>query len=121
MTSNSSVAKHKSVFQIYDESDGTHHIFIRPVGSANGWYDIADEYGHISTDGENPNMDNVLINAKHVSDEYVAELVAKDEERQERLKRAESALREYVEFRKSWLRKPNRQGKVRLQMKEVSK
>ena len=121
MTNNSSVAKHKSVFQIYDESDATHHIFIRPVGSANRWYDIAGEYGHISTDGENPNMDNVLINAKHVSDEYVAELVAKDEQRRQRLERVEAALRQYVEFRESWLRKPNRLGKLRLQKKEVSK
>lgn len=107
-------AKDKNLFELY-ESDGTHHIFIRPM---NSWFDIAKcQPLHDGTlvDG----TDGVLVNAVQVSPEVVAELVAKDQERKERLKRVESALKEWIEFRKSWLRKPSKRGKLRLQKKEV--
>lgn len=61
----------------------------------------------------------MLINAVEVSAETVAELVAQDEARKEQLKRAETSLRDYIEFKEAWLRKPSRKGKVSLQRKEL--
>lgn len=72
-----------------------------------GFYDITDWV---------PDRDGALLhNARRVSDVEVAELVAQEEDRRARLERAEASLREWIEFRRAWQRKPSKRGKLRLQ------
>jgi hypothetical protein len=61
----------------------------------------------------------IIPDAVWFSDEDVANLVAQEEERVERLERAEAALREWIDFRQAWSRKPSKKGKLQLQKKEV--
>ena len=89
------------------------HFFIR---TESRFYEIAD--CRVLTDGEVPDHDGLLPNAKRVSDEKVAELVAKEQERQQHLESG-ILLRERFPLRQAWSRKAGRSN-LRLKKKEVS-
>jgi hypothetical protein len=99
---------------------GRKHRFRRSQ-NRKGYYDILDCYP--LTDGRVPNRDGLLPDAIYYTNEEVADLITQAEERQRRLEKTEQSLKEYIEFRRSWFRKPGKGGKVRLQKqkKEVAK
>jgi hypothetical protein len=101
-------------FQLID-IHGRNHRF-RRARNGKGFFDILDCYP--LTDGRVPGLDGVLPDAIYYTNEEVADFITQAEQRQARLERAESALREYIKFRQSWLRKGKR--KLSLQKKEVS-
>jgi hypothetical protein len=98
----------------YARVDNKPHVFIR---IEKHWFDI---YGRsVRADGSRIDSNEGLIrNAVKVSEEEVAELVGQAEEYQERLARAEAALRQWVDFRRSRSRKGKR--KLSLQKKVVA-
>jgi hypothetical protein len=93
-------------------------LFIRTGKDDKGndrWYNIAK--CEILTDGHINDNDGLIPNAIPVHPEEVAYLVVQQEER---LAKAEASLREYIDFRKAWIRRPSKKGKLTLQKQEVS-
>jgi hypothetical protein len=95
---------------------GRNHRF-RRTRNGKGYFDILDCYP--LTDGRVPGLDGVLPDAIYFTNEEVADFITQAEQRQARLERAESALRERIDFRNAWARKSKR--KLSLQKKEVVK
>lgn len=121
---NTSASKNKKfdTFSLTD-NDGNSYLFVRSFNQnqkRKGFFNIA-KCGVLAKDKSIPKgYAGIIPNAVWFSDEEVAGLVAQEEERVERLGRAESLLREWIDFRRSWLRRPTKGGKLRLQKKEVA-
>lgn len=101
---------------------GNSYLFVRTGKDRNGndrWANIAKN--EVNTDGHIDDNDGLVPNAVPFHAEEVAYLVAQAEEYNRRVASAEASLRDYVEFRRAWSRKPNKKGKLLLQKKEVSK
>lgn len=113
-----SVALNKKIFDNFTVTDnfGNTYLFVR---SGKGFFNIAK--CEVNTDGHIDDNDGLVPNAIPVHAEEVAYLVAQTEEYNRRLVSAEASLRDYVEFRRAWSRKPDKKGKLQLQKKEVSK
>ena len=81
------------------------------------WFNITKR--EVFTDGNVPDRDGLIPDAVPVHPEEVAYVVAQAEVHQERLARAESALREWINFRNAWAMKGKR--KLAIQKQEVVK
>lgn len=97
------------------DSNHKKHRFVRSSRKKKGFFDV--EGYPVLTDRSIEGNNGVVPDAIWYSDEEVAELVAQHEEYQGRLKRAETSLRQWVDFRESWSR--NGRRKLKLQRKEV--
>lgn len=118
MTNNTSAPKNKKITSIsLTDNLGNDYLFVRTEGK--GWFNIAKH--EVLTDSRIDPKYGLIPYAVHYTDEQVAELLAEAEERQDRLERTEASLREWIEFRQAWSRKPSKKGKLSLQKKEVAK
>jgi len=88
-------------------------VFIR---TENTWWD-ATECNPL-TDGHVDENDGFLVNAKRISNEFVADLVAESEERAQRLESIESLLEEWISLRRSRSRRATKH-RLALQRKEA--
>jgi hypothetical protein len=108
--------KRFNTFSLSD-NEGNSYLFVRSLGKRKGFFNIAK--CEINSNGHIDDNDELIPDATWFSDEEVAELVGQSEKYQERLARAEAALREWIDFRNTWARKGRR--KLSLQKKEVVK
>ena len=118
---NTSASKNKKFdsFSLTDDI-GNSYLFVRSFNQKRkGFFNIA-KCEVLAKDKSIPKgYAGIIPDALWFSDEEVADLVAQVKQRAERLERAEAALREWIEFRRSWSRKAKQDGKFRLQKNEV--
>jgi hypothetical protein len=122
MTESYSAANNKkfNTFSITDNFDNS-YLYVRTGKDKrtgkDRWFNIAKREVLAKDKSIPKGYAGIIPDAVPVHPEEVAYVVAQAEEYQERLARAEASLREWIDFRRAWLRKGKR--KLPIQKKEV--
>ena len=96
---------------------GNSYFFVRSLRKQKGFFNIAK--CEVLIDGKVPDRDGLVPDAVFFTNEQVADLITQSEAHTQRLENVQSSLEQWIDLRCSRSRKA-KQGKLRLQKKEVS-
>ena len=97
--------------------EGISYFFVRSLGKRTGFFNIS-KYEVLAKDSNTPKgYAGIIPDAAWFSDEEVADLVAEEEARNQRLQRIETLLKEWIDIRRS--RSKSAKERLSLQKKEV--
>lgn len=114
-------ARNKKFNTLYLTDEYDNSLLLVRSWNRKGFYNIA-RY-EVFTDGKVANRDGLIPDATFFTNEEVADMLTKSEERERRLENIESLMKEWIRFRQSWSAKSkSKHRKVsRLQKQEVAK